>query len=204
MQAGLVLFDPSLPLGDPFALFGALYLQAQQTESVDAAAVALATVSAAGEPSCRMVLLKSVEDGAFVFFTNYESRKARDLDQTRRAALCFHWPILGIQVRVEGTVTRASDAASDAYFASRHRQSQLGAWASSQSRPLDSRQTLLDRFALLDRTYAETAVPRPASWGGYCLRPARIEFWKNAEFRLHDRLLFEQHASGWRTSRLYP
>lgn len=188
---------------DPFALFAQAFAQAVSAERADPTAVALATVGATGAPSVRMVLFKDADARGFTFFTNYESRKARELLGEPRAALCFYWPAIGVQVRVEGTVERVPDAESDAYFASRPRESQLGAWASRQSQPLASREELLARVAEVEARFPGP-VPRPPLWGGYRLTPSRIEFWRAAAARLHERTLFERTAAGWSATLLYP
>jgi pyridoxamine 5'-phosphate oxidase len=166
-------------------------------------AVALATATSDGAPSVRMVLLKSADDRGFVFVSNYESRKGRELAENPRAALLFYWPELGRQVRVEGTVERVSDAESDAYFATRPRGAQLAANASRQSEPLDSREALEARFAELDAAHPGE-VPRPPHWGGYRLVPDTFEFWEHRDNRLHDRLRYRLDGERWATERLAP
>lgn len=194
---------------DPISRFEAVWARARATAAeggagADPTAVVLATADAAGRPSARVVLLKAVDPRGFVFFTNYESRKARELAANPHAALCFFWPWLGEQVRVEGAVERVSDGESDAYFASRGRRSQLGAWASRQSRPLATRFGLLRRFVVHGLHYAGGPVPRPPFWGGFRLLPERVEFWRNAPDRLHHRRLYERAGDGWESRRLYP
>jgi pyridoxamine 5'-phosphate oxidase len=153
----------------------------------------------------RAVLLKGADPRGFVFYTNFESRKAEELSANPRAALCFHWKSLGRQIRIEGTVSVVSDEEADAYFASRPRDSQIGAWASDQSRPLADRGELEDRFANVSRQYADSAaVPRPAYWSGFRVRPERVEFWQERPFRLHDRVLFTREGDTWRKQRLFP
>lgn len=171
---------------------------------VDTAPVALATADAGGQPSVRMVLLRGVDQRGFVFHTNYNSRKARELTANPRAALCIHWVSLEEQIRVEGRVERLPDAESDAYFASRPRGSQLGAWASDQSAVLASRETLEERYRETERRFHGQHVPRPPFWGGFRLIPDRIEFWFGRPDRLHDRLLYVRDGSAWRIERLYP
>ena len=168
-------------------------------------AMTLATSTKEGKPSARLVLLKQADERGFVFFTNYESSKARDLDANPFAALVFYWPQLERQVRVEGTVARTSPAESDEYFKTRPRESQLGALASPQSKVVENREVLEQRFRELDELYRERAVERPAHWGGYRLAPQRIEFWKGRPGRLHDRILYERQADGtWTIKRLAP
>jgi pyridoxamine 5'-phosphate oxidase len=187
----------------PIERFRELFARAAATEPSDHTAVALATADATGAPSVRMVLLKGVDHRGFVFFTNYGSRKARDLDANPRAALCFHWPALGVQVRVEGRVTRVPAAESDAYFTTRPRESQVAAWASDQSAPLPSRRALLARWARTEGRLP-TPAPRPEFWGGYRIVPARIEFWRSEPHRLHRRTLYVRTARSWRRGLLYP
>jgi pyridoxamine 5'-phosphate oxidase len=189
---------------DPIRLFTELFGRARTAEVTDASAAALATADPSGRPSVRMVLLKDVDDGGFVFFTNYGSRKARDLEANPRAALCLHWPSLAMQVRVEGDVQRVPGRQSDDYFATRPRDSQLAAWTSRQSQPLESREELLDRYEHAGRRFAGVAVPRPPFWGGYRLRPSRIEFWTADERRLHERVCYHREPWGWRPEPLQP
>jgi pyridoxamine 5'-phosphate oxidase len=192
--------------GDPFDRFAALYERAAAGFPYDVTAMILATTDERGRPSARVVLLKGFDRRGFVFFTNRQSRKGRELAQNPRAALCMHWPHIGEQVRVEGPVALVSDEESDAYFASRPRESQLGAWASEQSAPLASRAALLARMAELEVRYRGQDVPRPPHWGGYRVVPERIEFWTAAEFRLHDRLVYTRERTGeaWQAERLNP
>jgi pyridoxamine 5'-phosphate oxidase len=189
---------------DPFALFDAWYAEARTSEINDSNAMTLATVSATGQPSARMVLLKGHGADGFVFYTNRESRKAQDLGEGAKVALLFHWKSLRRQIRIEGAVTFATDAESDAYFASRARDSQLGAWASDQSRPLDARETFEARFEAAKARFEEQDVPRPPHWGGYRVTPHQIEFWQDREYRLHERRLFTRNGDGWREGLLYP
>ena len=190
---------------DPFALFDTWYAEARASEPNDSNAMALATADAEGRPSVRMVLLKGHGRDGFVFYTNREGRKAGDLAANPHAALLFHWKSLRRQIRIEGAVTLASDAESDAYFATRSRDSQLGAWASDQSRPLDARATFEARFAAMEARFAGQDVPRPSFWGGYRVVPARIEFWQDRAHRLHERRLFlADGAGGWSEGLLYP
>ncbi|MEG8023581.1 pyridoxamine 5'-phosphate oxidase [Sphingomonas aurantiaca] len=189
---------------DPIALFDAWYAEARETEINDSNAVALATADADGRPSVRMVLLKGHGPDGFVIYTNRESRKAGDLAVNRHAALLFHWKSLRRQVRIEGSVSMVSDAESDAYFASRGRDSQLGAWASDQSRPLDSRETFENRFAEMQARFEGGDVPRPPHWGGYRIAPDRIELWQDRAHRLHERRLFTRETGTWTEGLLFP
>ncbi|PVX28335.1 pyridoxamine 5'-phosphate oxidase [Sphingomonas pokkalii] len=189
---------------DPFALFHDWYTEARTTELNDSNAVALATADAEGHPSVRMVLLKGYDERGFVFYTNRESRKAGDLAANPHVALLFHWKSLRRQIRIEGPVSFASDAESDAYFASRSRDSQLGAWASDQSRPLDARATFEARFAEVQARFEGQPVPRPPHWGGYRVTPERIEFWLDREHRLHERRVFTRTHDGWAEGMLFP
>lgn len=189
---------------DPIAEFQALFARISQDAPTDPTAMALATADAAGVPSVRMVLLKGVDARGFTFFTNYESRKGHELAQNPRAALCWHWAWLEKQVRAEGAIERLAADESDAYFATRPRGSQLGAWASFQSQPLDSRFALLRRVIATEGRYLGRAIPRPPHWGGYLLRPQAIEFWQGKKSRLHERRRFELHDGAWRCDRLSP
>ena len=193
-----------MPRADPIAEFRALFDKAARSEPGDATACNLATADAEGRPANRMVLLKGVDERGFVFFTNYGSRKAADLTVNPRAALCFHWHSLGRQVRVEGTVERLPDDESDAYFASRPRASRIAAWASKQSQPLTSRAELVARVARIEARFLGREVPRPEFWGGFLLRPHRIEIWHSQLHRLHDRFVYRHGDTGWTRARLYP
>ena len=171
---------------------------------VDTAPVALATADAHGRPSVRMVLLRGADERGFVFHTNYNSRKARELAENPHAALCIHWHSLEEQIRIEGRVERLPDDESDAYFASRPRGSQLGAWVSDQSAVLPSRESLEERYRETERQFEGQTVPRPPFWGGFRLVPSRIEFWFGRPDRLHDRLLYVREGDAWKIERLYP
>jgi pyridoxamine 5'-phosphate oxidase len=190
---------------DPHALFAEWLAEAQLSERNDPTAMALATVDGRGQPAVRMVLMKGHDPRGFVFYTNMDSRKGGDLAANPRAALLFHWKSLRRQVRVEGPVEPVSSQEADAYFATRSRESQLGAWASEQSRPLDSRATFEARFAEMTARFGGGAVPRPPRWSGYRVRPERIEFWKDRAHRLHERRLFTPaEGGGWHEGLLYP
>jgi pyridoxamine 5'-phosphate oxidase len=189
---------------DPFALFDTWYAQAQTSEPNDPNAMALATTGANGQPSCRMVLLKGHGPDGFVFYTNLESNKSCQLIERDQAALLFHWKSLRRQIRIEGAVSRVSDSEADAYFASRSRNSQLGARASDQSRPLADRATFEARVAAEETRFEGSDVPRPSNWSGYRVTPHRIEFWQDREFRLHERWLYVRDGDSWNTGMLYP
>lgn len=189
---------------DPIDLFGEWYAAARESGIFLPESMALATATSDGAPSVRMVLLKTVDERGFVFYTNYGSRKASDLDTNPQAALCFHWTVLERQVRVEGPVERVSEEESRAYFATRARGSRIGAWASRQSDPLPSRRELEERVRRFEKAYPGVEVPLPPFWGGYLLRPHHIEFWQGKADRLHERLIFRRAADAWETQRLYP
>lgn len=189
---------------NPLELFGAWFREASDHGIELPEAVALATATSDGAPSVRMVLLKGVDEHGFTLFTNYESRKAGELESNPRAALCFHWKELDRQVRVTGTVTRVSREESDAYFSTRPEGSRIGAWASRQSRPLDSRAELERRVEETRARYEGGDIPLPPFWGGYRIRPERIEFWQGRTDRLHDRVVFDRDGATWKIGRLYP
>lgn len=189
---------------DPIAMFQAWFDEARDAGIFLPERVAIATATADGVPSVRMMLLKGVDDRGFVFYTNYESRKGDELERNPRASLCFHWPILERQVRVEGLAERITPEESEAYFRSRPRGSQLGAWASEQSRELPNREQLEGRFEEHKAEFRGREIPLPPFWGGYRVRPERIEFWQGRLDRLHDRLLYTRSADGWEILRLNP
>jgi pyridoxamine 5'-phosphate oxidase len=191
-------------MNDPLRRFEEWLDAARSAGAVFPETMTLATASADGAPSARMVLLKGADANGFVFFTGYESRKAAELAENPRAALVFYWQPLGRQVRVEGPVERVSEAESAEYFATRPRGSQLAAWTSHQSRPLASREELERRYAELEREHEGREVPLPPHWGGYRLRPAAIEFWEHRDNRLHDRLRYTRAREGWEVERLWP
>lgn len=188
---------------DPISEFLAAAERAR-AHQIDTAPVALATADADGRPSVRMVLLRGADQRGFAFYTNYGSRKARELDRNPRAALCFHWVALDEQIRIEGRVERVTAAESDEYFATRPRGSQLGAWASDQSALLPSREALEAKYREIEQRFAGKNVDRPPFWGGYRLIPDVVEFWYGRPDRLHDRVLYTREAHGWKIERLYP
>lgn len=191
---------------EPFRLFAAWLTEATATEPRDPTAMTLATVDADGLPNARMVLLKGADERGFVFYTNVISQKGRELDAHPKAALVFHWKSLNRQIRVRGTVETVTEAEADAYFATRPKQAQIGAWASKQSAPLESRLAFEKAVALYAAKYALGTVPRPPNWSGYRVLPLRMEFWHDRPFRLHDRIEFvrENLSAPWNKTRLYP
>ena len=189
---------------DPLALFDEWFALAREKEPNDPDAMALATATPDGAPSVRMVLLKGFGSDGFVFYTNMDSRKGAEIAANPRAALLFHWKSLRRQVRVEGPVEPVGDAEADAYFATRSRDSQLGAWASYQSRPLDARSTFKKRYEDMRRRFEDQDVPRPARWGGFRVKPEVIEFWDDRPHRLHERRVFTAAVDGWKEGLLYP
>jgi pyridoxamine 5'-phosphate oxidase len=195
---------PLLPENDPFALFAEWLAEAGKKEPNDPNAVAISTVDADGLPDSRMVLLKEFDQRGFVFYTNTQSAKGVELNGQPKAALLFHWKSLRRQVRIRGAVEPVSDAEADAYFASRARHSQLGAWASDQSRPLPDRLALEKRVAEMGLKFGLGKVPRPPHWSGYRVVPQVMEFWRDRPFRLHERLVYQRVCQGWGTQRLFP
>jgi pyridoxamine 5'-phosphate oxidase len=190
--------------GEPFARFGQWLKDAEASEPNDANGMTLATADASGRPTARMVLLKGFDERGFVFYTNLESRKGEDLAANRRAALLFHWKSRRRQVRIEGAAEPVTAEEADAYFATRARASQIGAWASAQSRPLEGRFALEKAVAQYGVKFGLGKVPRPPHWSGFRIVPVRIEFWQDGAFRLHDRIVYLRAGEAWRTERLFP
>jgi pyridoxamine 5'-phosphate oxidase len=206
-QIGGTLDDGGiLPRDDPFELFAAWLADAAKSESYEPEAMALASVDDEGRPNLRMVLLKGADANGFVFYTNLESAKGRELIARPFAALCFHWKSLRRQVRVRGSVAEVSEVEADAYFATRPKDSQIGAWASAQSRPIQARFAFEREIARYAGKFALGKVPRPPWWSGFRLTPLEFEFWRDRPFRLHDRLVYrrESPTAPWRTERLFP
>ncbi len=189
---------------NPLDTFQDWYAQALKLDRKDNNAVTLATANKEGRPSARIVLLKHADENGYCFFTNFTSRKGHELIENPYAALCFYWEELGKQIRIEGHIEAASDKESDDYFSSRPRGSQLGAWASHQSAPLGTPDDLVKRLEIFKTQFGEGPIPRPPFWGGFRLIPSRIEFWKEGEFRLHTRILYQLREGNWSVSRLYP
>jgi pyridoxamine 5'-phosphate oxidase len=191
-------------MDDPFALFGSWLNEAAATEPNDSNAMILATATPAGRPSARTVLLKAWDGRGFVFYTNLESRKSAELKANPHAALLFYWKTLHRQIRIEGEVSLVADDQADAYYASRPRGSRIGAWASAQSRPLESREVFEAALAAVEARFPEQNIPRPEFWSGWRLAPDYFEFWQDQQFRLHDRLTYRRAGEGWERGRLYP
>ena len=189
---------------EPFTLFAQWLADATESEPNDPNALALATVDDEGLPNVRMVLLKGFDQDGFVFYTNYESQKGRELLGARKAAMCFHWKSLRRQVRIRGDIETVTDAEADEYYASRARGSRIGAWASKQSRPLESRFALEKAVAEYTAKFGLGDIPRPPHWSGFRLKPRAIEFWHDRKFRLHDRVEFKRAEGGWDKVRMYP
>lgn len=192
---------------NPIERFGELYARAVAADRAgipDPSAMSLATAGADGQPSVRIVLLKSFDANGFVFYTNYKGRKGRELLANAKAALCFYWAPLGEQVRIEGAVSSVTEAEADAYFSTRARLSQIGAWASEQSDPIEQPGDLEKRVAKYEKEFAGRDVTRPPYWSGFRVSPDRIEFWENRPNRLHDRNLYTRTAGGWKLESLYP
>lgn len=195
------------PFSEPFVRFRALLDEAEALDRAllpEPTAFALGTVDAEGRPAVRILLLKAVDESGFVFYTNFESRKGRELRANPHAALCFHWQPMERQVRVEGPAVPVSDAEADAYFASRPRGSQIGAWASTQSRDEATEGLLEARVEEFTRKFAGQPVPRPAYWSGFRVAPERVEFWRGMPSRLHERQLYVRDGQGWRVRTLFP
>ncbi|MDA9113842.1 MAG: pyridoxamine 5'-phosphate oxidase [Alphaproteobacteria bacterium] len=190
---------------DPILLFKNWLSEAEKNEIRDPNAMQLATVSKNGMPSVRTVLLKDIIDTSFVFYTNYESRKSNEINETAKGAICFYWKSLNRQVRLTGSINKVSDQVSDKYYQSRSRGSRIGAWASKQSRELESREVLMEKVKLLESKYDED-IPRPTFWGGFALKPDEFEFWEDGDFRLHDRFVLKPTAlkNEWTAKRYYP
>ena len=190
---------------DPILLFRNWLSEAEKYEIRDPNAMQLATVSKNGMPSVRTVLLKDIIDTSFVFYTNYESRKSNEINETAKGAICFYWKSLNRQVRLTGSINKVSDQVSDKYYQSRSRGSRIGAWASKQSRELESREVLMEKVKLLESKYDED-IPRPTFWGGFALKPDEFEFWEDGDFRLHDRFVLKPTAlkNEWTAKRYYP
>jgi len=189
---------------DPIERFNIVMARAEASGIKLANAMSLATAGPNGKPSSRMMLLKGADARGFIFYTNLKSRKGQELEKNPNVSLCFWWPTLEEQVRVEGRVSKVSDEEADKYFASRPRGSQIGAWASEQSRPLESHEELLKRAAELEKKYHGKTVPRPPYWSGFIVEPSRIEFWFGKPDRLHERYLYTKQAKNWNLEQLYP
>lgn len=191
---------------DPILLFKQWLSEAEKKEIRDPNAMQIATVSKNGMPSVRTVLLKDIIDGSFVFYTNYESRKSNEISETGKAAICFYWKSLNRQVRLVGNLEKVSDEVSDKYYQSRSKGSRIGAWASKQSRELESRELLMQQVKILEEKYDDDNIPRPNFWGGFALKPEEFEFWEDGDFRLHDRFILKPTnvKNEWIAKRHYP
>lgn len=189
---------------DPHRLFDEWMAEAEASEPNDANAMTVATVDAEGRPSARILLLKGHDARGFVFYTNLESRKGLEIQANKAVSLLFYWKTLHRQIRIEGPVSPVSNAEADAYFASRARMSRIGAWASEQSRPLESRAALEARVSEMEARFEGVEPPRPENWSGFRVAPQRIEFWRDGAFRLHDRIIYQPDGTGWKTTRLFP
>jgi pyridoxamine 5'-phosphate oxidase len=192
---------------DPIERFRSVYALAEKIDRSilpDPSAMSLGTVEEGGQPSVRIVLLKGFDERGFVFYTNFEGRKGRHLLANTKAALCFYWPTINIQVRIEGTAAKVADEEADAYFATRHRLSQIGAWASRQSEPLETPTALDERVRNYERKFEGKDIPRPKYWSGFRVWPERIEFWKGKPNRLHERQLYTRVGAGWKIQTIYP
>ena len=191
---------------DPILLFKTWLSEAEKKEIRDPNAMQLATVSKNGMPSVRTVLLKDIINGDFVFYTNYESRKSEEINETAKGAICFYWKSLNRQVRLVGSIQKVSDEISDEYYQSRSKGSRIGAWASKQSRELESREILMEEVKLIEEKYNDDDIPRPSFWGGFALKPVEFEFWEDGDFRLHDRFILKptKIKNEWIAKRYYP
>ncbi|NKB59301.1 MAG: pyridoxamine 5'-phosphate oxidase [Alphaproteobacteria bacterium] len=195
---------PNTNLDEPFTLFQKWYSEAEAKEIDVPSAMSVSTVDPRGRPSSRMVLLKQFDSDGFVFYTNLESRKGGDIVENAYVSLLFHWKSLKKQIRIEGPAVLVEDAVADAYFATRDRGSQIGAWASKQSHPMEGRHDLEKQIAIHTAKFGISTIPRPPFWSGYRVPPDQIEFWSDGTFRLHERTVYTRQSDGWRTERLFP
>jgi len=190
---------------NPFVVFNEWLQQAESSGMDMPEAMVLSTIDANGNPSSRMVLLRGMNEQGFIFYTNYHSRKSREIERNHQVSLLFYWQMFGRQVRIEGIAEKVSEEVSDEYFRTRPRENQIAAWASDQSEPVPDRKTLEDRFRMMKKKFSGKPVPRPPHWGGYLVIPRRFEFWQQGEHRLHDRIVYELQSDGkWKRYRLYP